>query len=52
MSFKILFYQEKGSFPVQEYIKGLDEDIELALVRKEMCEVWFKHGMIKTEENE
>ena len=122
MSFRILFYQEKGSFPVQEYIKALDEpqqnkifaalkrleeegynlrrpladslgsktglyelrpgrhrilysfherrcvvllhvflkktdaipqkDIELALVRKEMCEVWFKHGMIGTEEDQ
>lgn len=121
MSFKILFYQEKGSFPVQEYLRSLDEtqqnkifaalkrleeegynlrrplgdslgsktglyelrpgrhrilysfherkyivllhaflkktdeipekDIELALVRKEMCEVWFKHGMIEREED-
>ncbi len=121
MSFKVLFYQEKGSFPVQEYITSLDEiqqnkifaalkileeegynlrrpladslgsktglyelrpgrhrilysfherkhvillhaflkktdeitqkDIELALVRKEMCEVWFKHGMVESGED-
>ena len=121
MNFKVLFYHEKSSFPVQEYIKSLDEvqqnkvfaalkrleeegyhlrrpladslgaktglyelrpgrhrilysfherkyivllhaflkktdeipekDIELALVRREMCEVWFKHGMIETEED-
>ena len=25
MSFKILFYQEKGSSPVQEYVHALDE---------------------------
>lgn len=119
MSFRILFYQEKGLFPVQEYIANLDmeqqnkifaalkrleegyhlrrpladsiggktglyelrpgrhrllysfhdrvcivllhaflkktdeipqKDIELALLRKEMCEVWFKHGMIDSEE--
>ncbi len=120
MNFKILFYQEKGRFLVQEYIQTFDEmqqnkifaalkrleeegynlrrpladslgnktglyelrpgrhrilysfherkhivllhaflkrteeipvkDVETASVRKEMCEVWFKHGMIESEE--
>ena len=48
------FYERKHVVLLHAFLKKTDEipqkDADLALVRKEMCDVWFKHGMIVTEE--